>query len=182
MHAGHGDFLKLVVAPGDVEEALELTALAMKLAWKYQTPAFILSDKHLSESTFSFDSETGERNSIKPLLWDGRGEYRRYEDSKEGISPLAFPGNPDAVVKVSSNEHNHSGFTTQDPYMVEGIQKKRLRKQKGLIEELSQYEQVKVYGRNNSKTAVICWGSTKGGCGGTGYQNGAASDYGTISS
>ncbi len=164
LHAGHGDFLKLVVAPGDVEEALELTALAMKLAWKYQTPAFILSDKHLSESIFSFDSETGERNSIKPLLWDGRGEYRRYEDSKEGISPLAFPGNPDAVVKVSSNEHNHSGFTTQDPYMVEGIQKKRLRKQKGLIEELSQYEQVKVYGRNDSKTAAICWGSTKGAC------------------
>ena len=164
LHAGHGDFLKLVLAPGDVEEAFELTALAMKLAWKYQTPAFILTDKHLSESTFSFDSETGEKDPIEPLLWDGTGEYRRYEDKEDGISPLAFPGNPDAVVKVSSNEHNHTGFTTQDPDMVERIQKKRLRKQKGLIEELSKHEQVKVCGNKDSKTVVICWGSTKGAC------------------
>jgi len=164
LHAGHGDFLKIVLAPGDAEEAFELTALAMKLAWKYQTPAFILPDKHLSESTFSFDSATGEQDPIEPLLWDGKGEYRRYEDKEDGISPLAFPGNPDGVVKFSSNEHNHTGFTTQDPDMVERIQKKRLRKRKVLIEELSKYEQVKVYGNHDSKTVAICWGSTKGAC------------------
>ena len=164
LHAGHGDFLKLVLAPGDVEEAFHLSGLAMKLAWKYQTPAFILTDKHLSESTFSFDSGTGEEDPVEPLLWDGKGKYRRYEDKENGISPLAFPGNSNAVVKVNSNEHNHIGFTTQDPDMVESIQKKRLRKRKGLVEELSKYEQVKVYGNKDSKTVAICWGSTKGAC------------------
>jgi 2-oxoglutarate ferredoxin oxidoreductase subunit alpha len=164
LHAGHGEFLKLVLAPGDVEEAFQLTALAMKLAWKYQTPAFILSDKHLSESTFSFDSGTGAEASVKPLLWDGKGEYRRYEDKDDGISPLAFPGNPNAVVKVSSNEHNYTGFSTKDPEMVERILRKRLRKRKALIEELSEHEQVKVYGNNDSKIVAICWGSTKGSC------------------
>jgi len=164
LHAGHGDFLKLVLAPGDAEEAFHLSALAMKLAWKYQTPAFILTDKHLSESTFSFDPGTDEEDPIEPLLWDGKGKYRRYEDKEDGISPLAFPGDPNAVVKVSSNEHNHTGFTTQDPDMVESIQRKRLRKRKGLTEELSKYEQVKVYGNKDSKTVAICWGSTKGAC------------------
>lgn len=164
LHAGHGDFLKLVLAPGDAEEAFHLSSLAMKLAWKYQTPAFILTDKHLSESTFSFDSGTGEEDPVEPLLWDGKGKYRRYEDKEDGISPLAFPGNSNAVVKVSSNEHNHIGFTTEDPDMVESIQKKRLRKRKGLVEELSKYEQVKVYGNKDSKTVAICWGSTKGAC------------------
>ena len=67
LHAGHGDFLKLVLAPGDAEEAFHLSGLAMKLAWKYQTPAFILSDKHLSESTFSFDSGPGEEDPVEPL-------------------------------------------------------------------------------------------------------------------
>jgi len=164
LHAGHGDFLKLVLAPGDVEEAFELTALAMRLAWRYQTPAFILTDKHLSESTFSFDSGNDEQTPVEPLLWDSKGEYRRYEDKEDGISPLAFPGNPDAVVKVSSNEHNHNGFSTDDPDMVEGIQKKRLRKRKGLKDELAKHEQVKVAGNKDSKTVVICWGSTKGAC------------------
>jgi 2-oxoglutarate ferredoxin oxidoreductase subunit alpha len=32
LHAGHGDFLKFVVAPGDAEEAFQWTALAMKIA------------------------------------------------------------------------------------------------------------------------------------------------------
>jgi len=164
LHAGHGEFLKLVLAPGDVEEAFQLTALALKLAWKYQTPAFILSDKHLSESTFSFDSGIGAEASIEPLLWDGKGEYRRYEDKDDGISPLAFPGNPKAVVKVSSNEHTYMGFTTEDPDMVERIQSKRLRKRQALIEELAEHEQVKVYGNNDSKIVAICWGSTKGAC------------------
>ncbi len=164
LHAGHGDFLKLVLAPGDAEEAFYLSGLAMKLAWKYQTPAFVLTDKHLSGSTFSFDSEIGEENHIGPLLWDNTGEYRRYEDKKDGISPLAFPGDPNAVVKVNSVEHNYTGFTTKDPDMLERMQKKRLRKRKGLAEELSKYEQVKVYGNKDSKIVAICWGSTKGAC------------------
>jgi 2-oxoglutarate ferredoxin oxidoreductase subunit alpha len=164
LHAGHGGFLKLVLAPGDAEEAFHLSGLAMKLAWKYQIPAFILTDKHLSESTFSFDYRAGEENPVEPLLWDGKGEYRRYEDKEDGISPLAFPGNPKAVVKVNSNEHDSIGFTTQDPDMVERIQKKRLRKRLGLVKELSKYELVKVYGNTDSKTVAICWGSTKGAC------------------
>ncbi len=164
LHAGHGEFMKFVLAPGDVEEAFHLTELAMKFAWKYQTPASILADKHLSESTYSFDAGIDGNNSIETILWDGQGEYRRYEDKKDGISPLAFPGNPNAVVKVSSNEHNHVGLTTTDAAMVENMQKKRLRKKKGLVEDLSKYEQVKVYGNPNSHTAVICWGSTKGAC------------------
>lgn len=131
---------------------------------KYQTPAFVISDKHLSESTFSFEIGTDKDDSIEPVLWDGKGEYRRYEDKDDGISPLAFPGNPKAVIKVTSNEHNYTGFTTQDPDMLERIQKKRLRKRQSLIEELAKKEQVKVYGNVDSKTVAICWGSTKGAC------------------
>jgi 2-oxoglutarate ferredoxin oxidoreductase subunit alpha len=44
------------------------------------------------------------------------------------------------------------------------MQRKRLRKRKTLEDELEQYESVKVYGNPDSKTVLLCWGSTKGAC------------------
>jgi 2-oxoglutarate ferredoxin oxidoreductase subunit alpha len=164
IHSGHGDFTKVVLAPGDAEEAFYLTGLAMNLAWKFQTPCFVLSDKHLSESIFSFDADPDKIKPEDPLLWDGQGEYKRYLDTQNGISPLAFPGNPAAMVKATSYEHDEYGITTEDSEQIVRMQQKRLRKKKTLEEELCRCEQVKVYGDPESKTVLLCWGSTKGSC------------------
>jgi 2-oxoglutarate ferredoxin oxidoreductase subunit alpha len=164
IHSGHGEFVKVVLAPGDAEEAFYLTGLAMNLAWKFQTPCFVLSDKHLSESIFSFDADPDKIKPEDPLLWDGQGEYKRYLDTQNGISPLAFPGNPAAMVKATSYEHDEYGITTEESEQIVRMQKKRLRKKKTLEDELSRCEQVKVYGDPESKTVLLCWGSTKGAC------------------
>jgi 2-oxoglutarate ferredoxin oxidoreductase subunit alpha len=164
IHSGHGEFAKVVLAPGDAEEAFYLTGLAMNLAWKFQTPCFVLSDKHLSESIFSFDADLDKIKPEDPLLWDGQGEYKRYLDTQNGISPLAFPGNPAAMVKATSYEHDEYGITTEDSEQIVRMQRKRLRKKKTLEDELSRCEQVKVYGNLESKTVLLCWGSTKGAC------------------
>jgi 2-oxoglutarate ferredoxin oxidoreductase subunit alpha len=164
IHSGHGEFVKVVVAPGDAEEAFYLTGLAMNLAWKFQIPCFVLSDKHLSESIFSFDADPYKIKPEDPLLWDGQGEYKRYLDTQNGISPLAFPGNSSATVKATSYEHDEYGLTTEESEQIARMQKKRLRKKKTLEDELSRHEQVKVYGNLESKTVLLCWGSTKGSC------------------
>jgi len=164
IHSGHGEFVKVVLAPGDAEEAFYLTGLAMNLAWKFQTPCFVLSDKHLSESIFSFDADPDKIKPEDPLLWDGQGEYKRYLDTQNGISPLAFPGNPAAMVKATSYEHDEYGITTEESEQIVRMQRKRLRKKKTLEDELSRCEQVKVYGDPESKTVLLCWGSTKGAC------------------
>jgi 2-oxoglutarate ferredoxin oxidoreductase subunit alpha len=164
IHSGHGEFVKVVLAPGDAEEAFYLTGLAMNLAWKFQTPCFVLSDKHLSESIFSFDADPDMIKPEDPLHWDGQGEYKRYLDTQNGISPLAFPGNPAAMVKATSYEHDEYGITTEDSEQIVRMQQKRLRKKKTLEEELCRCEQVKVYGDPESKTVLLCWGSTKGSC------------------
>jgi 2-oxoglutarate ferredoxin oxidoreductase subunit alpha len=164
IHSGHGEFAKVVLAPGDVEEAFYLTGLAMNLAWKFQIPCFVLSDKHLSESIFSFDADPDKIKPEDPLLWDGQGEYKRYLDTQNGISPLAFPGNPAAMVKATSYEHDEYGITTEDSEQIVRMQQKRLRRKKTLEDELSRYEQVKVNGNLESKTVLLCWGSTKGAC------------------
>jgi len=164
VHAGHGDILRVVLAPGDAEEAFYTTGLAMNLAWKFQIPAFVLSDKHLSESIFSFDADLDKVEPEKPLLWNNQGEYKRYLDTQNGISPLAFPGNPSAIIKATSYEHDENGITTEEPEAISRMQRKRLRKRKTLEEELEKYETVNVYGNPDSKTVLLCWGSTKGAC------------------
>jgi 2-oxoglutarate ferredoxin oxidoreductase subunit alpha len=164
IHSGHGEFAKVVLAPGDADEAFYLAGLAMNLAWKFQIPSFVLSDKHLSESIFSFEADIDKVKPEDPLLWDGKGEYKRYLDTQNGISPLAYPGTPSAIVKATSYEHDEYGITTEESEQITGMQKKRLRKRKTLIDELSKHEQVKVYGNLESRTVLISWGSTKGAC------------------
>jgi 2-oxoglutarate ferredoxin oxidoreductase subunit alpha len=164
VHAGHGEISRVVLAPGDADEAFYLTGLAMNLAWEFQIPTFVLSDKHLSESMFSFEADLDTVKPKKPFLWKGQGEYKRYLDTPNGISPLAFPGNPSAIVKATSYEHDENGITTEEPEAISRMQHKRLRKRKALEDALETYETVKVYGNPDSKTALLCWGSTKGAC------------------
>jgi len=93
LSAGHGDIVRFVIAPGDADEACFWAGEILNLSWKFQTPSILLMDKEISESTFSFDKDV--LNKIKrekPLLWNKKGKYLRYKDTKNGISPLAFPG------------------------------------------------------------------------------------------
>jgi len=161
LNAGHGDFPRIVVAPGDSEEAFYLTQEALSLAWKYQTPAIILSDKHLSESVFSADLKRKPKLE-KPILWKGKGDYRRYQISRSGISPLAFPGNPRAVVKATSYEHDEFGITVEEASLVKAMVEKRKRKGETLNREINRRKAVSVYGSEKSKVAILVFGSTKG--------------------
>jgi 2-oxoglutarate ferredoxin oxidoreductase subunit alpha len=164
LNAGHGEFARFAVAPGDPDQAFRLAGLAMNLAWKYQVPAFIISDKNLSESTFSFETKGDEVRREEPPLWDGKGAYRRYERTPGGVSPLAFPGRKGAVVKVTSYEHDQYGITTEEAAETTLMQEKRLAKRKGLAEEVERMEAVATYGEKASGKALVTWGSTKGAC------------------
>jgi 2-oxoglutarate/2-oxoacid ferredoxin oxidoreductase subunit alpha len=165
LHAGHGEFLRFVAAPGDAEEAYYWSAIAMNISWKYQIPAIILSDKNLGESVFNFDMDTVEKAGKEDLLlWDNKLPYKRYVLKDNGVSPLAWPPHKDAVIKVNSYEHDEYGITTEDPGVTKLMQDKRLRKEIFLAEELENMAAVKVYGNKNSETAVLCWGSNKGVC------------------
>jgi len=163
LSAGHGDIVKFVIAPGDAEEACFWGGKIMNLSWKYQTPSIILIDKEVSESVFSFDKRILDKIDYeKPLLWNKKGKYLRYKDAKNGISPLAFPGDKNAVIKANSYEHDQFGLTIEDEKNVKKMQDKRLRKFKEMKREVDKLEAVKIYGKKRARKAVIAWGSTKG--------------------
>ncbi|PIU99207.1 pyruvate ferredoxin oxidoreductase [Candidatus Wolfebacteria bacterium CG03_land_8_20_14_0_80_36_15] len=161
--AGHGDILRFVIAPGDADETAFWAGKILNLSWKYQTPSILLIDKEISESTFSFDENILKKIKCeKPLLWDKKGKYLRYKNTKNGISPLAFPGQKEAIVKANSYEHDEFGLTVEDEKSIEKMQNKRLRKFKEMEKEVDKLEAIKVYGKKTAKKAIVCWGSTKG--------------------
>ncbi len=162
-HAGHGEFPRLIIAPGDVEECFECAADALNLAWKYQLPSVILSDKHLSES---YKSVILDIKSKGPDLGKRAvpvdGHYLRYKISDDGISPIAFPGRAGITVKATSYEHNEEGEATEDPKEILAMQNKRFKKLEGLYRDFAWFPTVKTYGDLSSDTVVLFWGSTKG--------------------
>ncbi len=172
LNAGQGEFPRFIVAPGDAEEAYYWAGVAMNLAWKFQVPSFILTDKTISESQYSFDidlavdpsGELKEETLKSHLLWDGQGEYKRYRYTETGVSPLAFPPLPGQVIKADSYTHDEKGITTEDPQIATETSDKRQRKGQLMAEYLEGYDTVKVLGDEKSKTALLCWGSNKGVC------------------
>ena len=163
LSAGHGDFVRFVIAPGDAEQCLFYSALGLNLAWKYQTPVILLLDKDISENTFSCNERVlKEVKPEKPLLWNKKGDYKRYEITKNGISPLAFPGQRKAIVKATSYEHDEFGITVDDEESVEKMIEKRKRKFREMEREVERQKAIEVYGKRNSKVALISWGISKG--------------------
>jgi len=163
LNAGQGEFPRFVVSPGDAEEAYYWSGVALNMAWKYQVPAFILSDKTVSESVYSFDMKSaGDLNEEAHSTWNGQGKYARYRYTDSGISPLAFPPQKGQVIKFDSYVHDENGITTEDPDTTSKMADKRQIKGKSLADEMAKYETVKVYGQG--KNALLCWGSNKGVC------------------
>jgi 2-oxoglutarate ferredoxin oxidoreductase subunit alpha len=165
LHAGQGEFPRLIIAPGTTGEALYWSEAAMHIAWEFQVPAFILSDKTFSEGMYSTDLSripAVPRGDIP--VRDTSAPYRRYSDTPSGVSPYAFPGTAGAVVKVNSYAHDEAGITTEEAGIVAQMTGKRIRREEGLRRAMEKYPQVHVSGNPAAPVAVLCWGSTAGVC------------------
>jgi len=162
LNIGHGEFPRIVLAPGDIVEAFEVTAKAFQFAWWYQTPVIILSDKHISESAQNVMIPFS--NNYPPLIKTFDPEvdkvYLRYKITDDGISPLAFPGTKDVVVHVNSSEHTEEGYTSSLPKTLTSMKEKRIRKMKTIENDFKLMRFINVY--NEGPVAVVSFGSPKG--------------------
>lgn len=160
INVGHGEFPRVVVAPGDPKEAFLRTQEAFYLSRKYGVLVIILSDKHLAESDFSF--EKIEKSSLKSkdfILSNPSEPFRTYEITDSGISPRAVPGQG-PIVRATGYEHDPEGITTERPEEIVKMADKRKAKQKSLVQKIKQMEPIKTYG--SGKNLIVGWGSTKG--------------------
>ena len=131
---GHGDFPRIVLAPGNPEDCFYLTVDACNLAQRYQCPVFIASDQALSQNTASIPPldldrvsiDQGKRLSATDV--EALDTYKRYAFADDGVSPFAIPGTPNGMSLVTGNEHDEFGLVSTDPVnrvrMVDKRQKK----------------------------------------------------------
>ena len=166
IHASQGEFPRVVIAPGDVEEAFYLTIDAFNLAEKYQIPVIILTDKYLAESYMSVDKFNRNIEIDRGKLISGEynedDTYKRYKITNDGISPRAIPGTLNAIVKVTSNEHTEDGFASSNEKNAEKMNDKRFKKLKFLIKDIEKRKPVRTYGYfKEPEITLIGWGSVK---------------------
>jgi len=163
IHAGHGEFPRIVVAPGDPAEAYLAGINALNDAWKYQVPVIVLLDKILSEHAMTSELLPAQAaHELGSVAEHPDSHYGRYAMTHNSISPMAFPGTLDTAVKVNSYEHDEKGFTVEDLPSVSAMLGKRQRKGALMRKDLTSRGGIKVSGDLKSNTALLFWGSTKG--------------------
>ncbi|MFZ2199810.1 MAG: 2-oxoacid:acceptor oxidoreductase subunit alpha [Microgenomates group bacterium] len=161
LHAGHGEFGKIVLAPGDIEECFTMTRLAFILAEQWHTQVYLLTDKYLIESSMSvpqFETKypTKRYNLATDLPSDD--SYKRYAMSDSGYSPRSIPGSPHGLSLTNSYEHDEYGYATEDSVMAKAQIDKRLRK----LDNIASYLPKPIlYGPKEADITFVSWGSTK---------------------
>ncbi|AEE14521.1 2-oxoacid:acceptor oxidoreductase, alpha subunit [Thermodesulfobium narugense DSM 14796] len=169
IHAGHGDFPRVVFAPGDPLECVYLTNKAFDIAEKYQIPAIVLTDQHLVDSLYSYkkDLKLKLKNKdyrLRSADFENYQDYKRHKfldfTKKIPLIPLAVPGNSRQLVFTDSDEHDEYGHITED-----GEVRKRMveRRYFWKIENIrNEISLPKIYGNSDSKIVLIGFGSNLG--------------------
>jgi 2-oxoglutarate ferredoxin oxidoreductase subunit alpha len=165
IHTAHGEFPRVIFAPGTPEQAFYLTNKAFDIAEKYQVPAFVLFDQYLADSEWT--SEEFDLSKIKFNDYRIRGEtfkslkeYKRYAFTETGISPLGVSGDSRNLVVTDSDEHNEEGHIIEDAETRVKMVNKRLFKKLPLIRQ--EIEPPSLYGSSQPGIVVAGWGSTYG--------------------
>jgi 2-oxoglutarate/2-oxoacid ferredoxin oxidoreductase subunit alpha len=141
LRGGHGEFPRIVVAPGDPLECIEKTNEALYLAEKYRTLSIILTDKHLAESEYSINKKA---NKIIPI------KIKRKMPGKD-------------FIKTSSYDHtlDNLAISNESANIAEENNLLKITKYNQIKKEIESLEPIKLYGKK-SKNLIIAWGSTKG--------------------
>jgi len=156
LYAGHGDFPRVIYAPGNLCEAYELSAKAFNIADKYQIPVFILTDEYFLDSFYSVDEMPVV--NIERYIVKTDENYKRYTLTDNGISPRGIPGYGKGLVRVDSDEHDENGHITESAEVRKNMVQKRLRKMEEIIQDTVP---PKLFGSEDYKYLIVTWGSTQ---------------------
>lgn len=157
LYAGHGEFPRIILAPGNQNEAFYLTQKAFQLADRFQVPVFILTDQFLVDSYSTVPCFDLKELAFEEYIVETTPEYRRYEWTDNGISPRGIPGYGSGLVGVDSDEHDEVGHITEDLDIRVRMNQKRLRKLEAIKEAMIPPELI---GSLEHEVLVIGWGST----------------------
>ena len=133
-HSGHGEFPRVVLAPGDPKECEELTSQAFYFSQVFGIPSIVIGDKHLAESFYTLVE--------KPKI-----EHSRKLGS---------------MMRYNSYEKDKHGSATEDPEIIKKNIEARVKKKEDIKDKARKFDQFNSYGKEKSNNVILSWGSTKG--------------------
>jgi 2-oxoglutarate/2-oxoacid ferredoxin oxidoreductase subunit alpha len=161
IYGGHGDSPRVVLAAKSVEDCFYIAIEAARIARKYSTPVFILSDTSLATRIEAFDEP-----DLSKLMVDPKPDFSPRQTFKpypvDAITQHIPPGTRILDGKyplLSGLEHDEMGHPTGSPKLHMVMTAKRRNKLRKLAEEIPVPE---IYGDNEGDVLLVGWGSTYG--------------------
>lgn len=166
IHASHGEFPRIVLSSGDIRECFYDAATALNYAERYQMPVIHLVDKALANCTQSYEIFDLSKVKIErgTILTENdlKGDYRRFRFTESGVSPRVLLGTPNGVHWYTGDEHNEFGHISEESLNRTSMINKRMRKLELVDKEIPVQERVNFFGKAESKSVILSWGSPKG--------------------
>jgi 2-oxoglutarate ferredoxin oxidoreductase subunit alpha len=163
IHAGHGDFPRIVYASGDMEEGFYDTAKCFNFAENFQMPVIHMMDKFIASTVATvprFDPKkiTIERGKLLEKI--ETPDYKRFAPSPDGLSPRSRLGLENGIFWNTGDESDEYGHISEDPENRIARMDKRASKLELALKTMPKEDQAVNYGV--SEYCVVSWGSTKG--------------------
>lgn len=161
----HGEFPRIVIAPGIASECFYMTSQALNLAERYQLPVFLLLDQALCQNSVSIDpfnlrQITIDRGKLATDEELGKmAVYKRYEFTSDGISWRSIPSQEGGESQVTGNEHNEFGAVSTDRINRLRMMRKRMTKLELAKRDLPKGN---LFGPKDARVGIIGFGSTFG--------------------
>ncbi|HEY48633.1 MAG TPA: 2-oxoacid:acceptor oxidoreductase subunit alpha [Dehalococcoidia bacterium] len=161
IYGGHGDGPRVVLAPYDVEGCYRLVIEGFSIAQYFQTPVVILSDQWLGQTFLAINNrfmteDYPSHARISPAV-NELADYHRYQLTDKLISPMAAVGDEGFTYQTTGLTHNEEGAPAFDFETHQRMHEKRWRKLAPLCQR---NDLVKVFGKEESSTGIITWGSS----------------------
>lgn len=161
IHAGHGEYPRLVIAASDFESCYRLIQEAFNLSEKFQIPVVVLTEKQIAEGLYNVKQLPQSPQIERHLLSDadaGSGDLKRYEFTESGVSPRWLPGSDAAQYNANGDEHDEIGDVNEEAENAKLMAEKRMKKLDSLLSVLPEPQLI---GTENADITFIGWGSPK---------------------
>lgn len=166
LHGVHNENPRIVLAAASIQDCYWTGVDAVNFAEKYQCPVIVLSDQSLATRRCTVPAPDLECVTVYDRLLateaDLAGDYKRYQFTENGISPMSLPGMPGGEYTCSGIEHDELGNPSYTPGNAGAMKDKRFRKLDALLEEHGD-RAVRRWGTDGPvDVGIIAFGSTEG--------------------
>ena len=158
----NGECPAIVVAPASPADCFTMALEAVRLAYRYMSPVFYLSDGYLANGAEPWlVPEIEDLPKIEVKFADDPANFMPYARDEETLArPYALPGTPGLEHRIGGIEKQHlTGNVNYDPenhhFMV-------MMRQAKVDRAAQDFPEVEVFGEKSGKVLVLGWGSTYG--------------------